>query len=172
MPFIAFIHATGARAGHRGAKVNKTWSLSPGAHSLVGRQACQLAVHRGLGATVGLCRDRSPPSCLPRGTRVFHVMPLPGFRMLCPFPLLSVGDARNRGILLLSCLCWTWGRDPRTKLACVVRIPQCVWAEGVSPAGDGGGALLDQCGWGQALEPISAERALPCQHHLKWWVLW
>lgn len=144
MPFIAFIHATGARAGHRGAKVNKTWSLSPGAHSLVGRQACQLAVHQGLGATVGLCRDRSPPSCLPRGTRVFHVTPLPGFRMLCPFPLLSVGDARNRGILLLSCLCWTWDRDPGAKLACVVRIPQCVWAEGVSPAGDGGGALLDQ----------------------------
>lgn len=54
-----------------------------------GRQACQKAAHQSVGTMVEFCGDSSLPSCLPCETGVFCVVPLPGFRMLCPIPLLG-----------------------------------------------------------------------------------
>lgn len=110
------------------------------------------AVRRCLGAMVELCPGSSPPSGLLHVRGVLCVVPLRGFRVLCPFRLLNMEDRPNSDIFVLSSLCGTWDKDPRAEVA---RICACGlrgsaasrrWQWGTP-------GTRSQCGRRQVLEP-------------------
>lgn len=154
--------------------MNKTCFLSRLAHSLVGRQVCHTAA---CGCPDEVVEAAPCPPCLLPVTEVFCVASTLCVENAFPFPLLSREDHSNSGIFLLSCLCCTWDKDLRAKVAHAARIPERFWVGVLSQDSPTSrrwdGQLLEPRASEAvaSLQPISVERAPPCQHRLRWWEL-